>query len=338
MIIPIRTESRVRRTPHVNYLLIGLNMALFLLLDEKLFGGAVNSLKDQYLAFDASAPAFYQFFTYQFLHSDVWHLFGNLLFLWVFGNSVNGKMGDVSYLLFYLAGGVFAAWGWAVLNPEPSHLVGASGAIAAITTAYLALFPRSRVTVMVWFFLIYFFELSAMIIIGLKIIVWDNLIAPSFGPPDHVANQAHLAGYLFGFLGALGMLLFRAIPRDQFDILALWRRWKLRREFATTQAVPDAEARARFGSAARIEPVSPRQRTIEEHRLDEIAELRSRIAEALTNREMGTAAAEHERLYQAADNYLTQALDALHDEGRRAQCLHWLRGVRGVLGRPAPEV
>lgn len=198
------------------------------------------------------------------------------------------------------------------------------------------------------------------------------------------------------------MLFFRAIPRDQFDILALWRRWKLRREFATTQAVPDAEARARFGSAARIEPVSPRQRTIEEHRLDEIAELRSRIAEALTNREMGTAAAEHERLiavdphqclseiqqldvareyyrtrrtaqaaaaferfaasyphsreaanvrlllgiiyardlrqYQAADNYLTQALDALHDEGRRAQCLHWLRGVRGVLGRPAPEV
>lgn len=401
MIIPIRTESRIRRTPYVNLLLIGVNMMFFLLLDEKLFGETVKSLKDQYLAFDSSAPAFYQFFTYQFVHADAWHLFGNLLFLWVFGNSVNGKMGDVPYLLFYLAGGAFAAWGWAVLNPGPSHLLGASGAIAAITTAYLALFPRSRVTVLVWFFLIYFFELSAMIIIGLKIIVWDNLLAPSLGPPDNVANQAHLAGYLFGFLGALGMLFFRAIPRDQFDILALWRRWHLRREFASSVSTPDAAARARFGTAARIDAVSPERRAIEEQRLDDISGIRSRISEAVARRDMGTAAADHEKLividpsqclsevqqldvareyyrtkrcaqaaaaferfavsyphsreaanvqlllgiiyardlrqYEVADKHLTRCLEALHDGGRRAQCLRWLREVRGALGRPDPE-
>ena len=401
MIIPIRTESRIRRTPYVNLLLIGINMSFFLLLDENLFGDTVNSLKDRYLAFESSGPAFYQFFTYQFLHADVWHLFGNLLFLWVFGNSVNGKMGDGPYLLFYLAGGVFAAWGWAVTNPGPGHLVGASGAIAAITTAYLALFPRSRVTVMVWFLLIYFFELSAMIIIGLKIVVWDNILAPSFGPPDNVANQAHLAGYLFGFVGALAMLFVRAIPRDQFDILALWRRWHLRREFAAGMSRQAGAAEARFGSVARTDPVSPARRAIEEQQLDKIAELRSRISEAVVRRDLENATANHEELisidpgqclseiqqldiareyyrtnrsaqaaaaferfaasyphsretaniqlllgiiyardlrqYEVADKHLTRSLEALHDEGRRAQCLQWLRDVRAALGGSAPE-
>ena len=100
----------------------------------------------------------YQFFTYQFLHADVGHLFGNLLFLWVFGNSVNGKMGNWPYLLFYLAGGVCAAWGWAALNPGPLHLVGASGAIAAVTTAadgrlvVLSMLVAVAVLVYWWFY------------------------------------------------------------------------------------------------------------------------------------------------------------------------------------------
>ena len=144
------------------------------------------------------------------------HLLGNMLFLWVFGNSVNGKMGDIPYLLFYLAGGVFAAWGYAILQAKVFYLVGASGAIAAVTTAYLALFPRSRVTVMVWFFFfIHFFEVPAMILIGLKVIVWDNVVAPKLAGADSVAYGAHIAGYFFGFLVSLNMLFLRALPRDQ---------------------------------------------------------------------------------------------------------------------------
>ena len=125
-------------------------------------------------ALRSADPAIYQFITYQFRHGDVWHLLGNMLFLWVFGNSVNSKMGDWAYVVFYLAGGVFAAWGYAMLESPGFTLVGASGSIAAITTAYLVLYPRSRVTVLLWFFLIHFFELPAMIIIGVKIVLWDK--------------------------------------------------------------------------------------------------------------------------------------------------------------------
>ncbi|GAG48796.1 unnamed protein product, partial [marine sediment metagenome] len=238
-------------------LLIGVNLLVYLLFDEKLFGQATAVFKQQYLVFESTDPAFHQFFTYQFLHADIWHLFGNMLFLWVFGNGVNGKMGDIPYLLFYLAGGVFAAWGHAVVDPEPFRLVGASGSIAAITTAYLALFPRARVTVLVWFFFIYFFEMSAMIIIGLKIIVWDNIVAPNLGTQGAVAYQAHLAGYLFGFVAALLLLFFRALPRDQFDILALWKRWNQRRELTAAMSSPAAQARAQYGTVAQVPKRDP---------------------------------------------------------------------------------
>jgi tetratricopeptide (TPR) repeat protein len=190
---------------------------------------------------------------------------------------------------------VFAAWGYALVRPFP--LVGASGAIAAVTTAYLALFPRSRITVLVWFFIfIHFFELPAMLMIGLKIIVWDNIIAPHLGGQGEVAHTAHLAGYLFGFSGALGMLFVRALPRDQFDILALWKRWHQRRGFAAAMSDPAAAARARYGSVARDVPVDPRKLAVEEQRLDEVTELRGRINDHVERRDVGAAAQLYERL------------------------------------------
>ncbi|MGD2108205.1 MAG: rhomboid family intramembrane serine protease [Phycisphaerae bacterium] len=286
VLIPIRTESVIRRTPMVNYLLVGANVLAFLLLNDALSQGALAELRSRYLALHPDHPAVYQFFTYQFLHADLWHLLGNLLFLWVFGNSVNSKMGNGPYLMFYLAGGVFAGWGFSVLNPGPSPLVGASGAIAAVTTAYLALFPRSHVTVLAWIFVfIHLFEVPAMLLICVKVIVWDNVIAPSIGGQDSIAYSAHLAGYLFGFSGAMGMLFVRALPRDQFDMLALWKRWHQRRELATAMAEPEAAARAQYGRVARVEAVDPEQRALEQRRLDEVADLRSRITERVEQRD-----------------------------------------------------
>jgi membrane associated rhomboid family serine protease len=272
--IPIRTETVVRRTPAVNILLIGVNLVAFLLFDERLAPDAVWEFRVSHLHLMSEQPSLHQFFTYQFLHADVMHLFGNMLFLWVFGNSVNAKMGDGPYLLFYLAGGVFAGWGHAVLHDNP--LTGASGAVAAVTTAYLALFPRSHVTVLLWFFLfIHFFEVPAMIVIGLKIIVWDNIIAPSLGGSQRVAHHAHLAGYLFGFAGAMVMLLARALPRDQFDMLALWNRWRRRREMAS--ALGEGQAPGGYGAMARTAPLDPEKRAAEDRAIDEIADLRARI-------------------------------------------------------------
>ncbi len=296
LVIPIRTETSIRRTPIANYGLMGANCLLFVLFSDGLAGEPLLAFKSRYLVFHADQPALHEYFTYQFLHGGIMHLLGNMLFLWVFGNAVNMKLGDVPFLVFYLAGGVFAAWGYAVMSPGPSNLVGASGSIAAVTTAFLVLFPRARVTVLVWLFIfIHFFEWPAMLIIGLKIIVWDNIVAPNLGMHDAVAYTAHLAGYLFGFLGALGMLLVRAVPRDQFDILALWKRWNQRRALASTLSDPAAAAKAQYGSVARVPSTDPQQEAAETERLDEITDLRTRIGEQLEGGDVAAAVVLYEQ-------------------------------------------
>lgn len=291
--VPIRTETVIRRTPSVNFGLIAANALMFLLFNERF--ASLWAFRQHHLHLLSFEPSVYQFFTYQFIHADLMHLVGNMLFLWVFGNSVNAKMGNGPYLTFYLAGGVFAGWGHAMLHP--TALAGASGAVAAVTTAYLALFPRSRVTVLIWFFFfIHFVEIPAMIIIGLKIIVWDNIIGPAFGGSEQVAHHAHLAGYLFGFVGAMGMLLVRALPRDQFDMLALWKRWRQRRELAAVMAQPGATAWAQFGAVGRTATIDPKARAVEDRRFDEIADLRARIGVELERKANSAAAALYEQL------------------------------------------
>lgn len=287
MIIPIRTVTTIRRTPLTNYILIAVNIAFFLLLGTRFSGQALTDLREQHLVFNSVGPTLLQFISYQFLHADIWHLVGNMLFLWVFGNSVNAKMGDIAYLLFYLAGGIFAAWGYATINPQPFELVGASGAIASITTAYLALFPRSQVVVLVWFYIVHFFEMPAMLLIGIKIIVWDNLVAPGIGGAGNVAHTAHLSGYLFGFAGAMFMLLIRALPRDQFDLFSLWKRWHRRRSFTGADS---------FGPVAKPVPRDPMVRAAEEKQLDEVSAMRQEIHEALAARDLPRAAQRYGRL------------------------------------------
>jgi len=307
LIIPIRTESVTRRTPTANYALIAINVLAFLLFDDSLAAKSLLQFRYQYLHLESDQPAFYQFITYQFLHGDLWHLLGNMLFLWVFGNSVNGKMRNGPYLLFYLAGGIFAGAGHAMTHSNP--LIGASGAIAAVTTAYLVLFPRSHVTVMLWFFFfIQFFEIPAMLIIGLKIIVWDNIIGPSLvgGAAERVAHQAHLAGYLFGFVGALFMLLIRALPRDQFDMLALWERRRRRLEFARAA---EGVGWSPQGAVGRAAPIDPKQREAELRAFDEIAEFRTKIAAELEKSDPAAAAALYLQLLQKNPN---QCLSEAH--------------------------
>lgn len=298
MILPIRTETGVRRSPAANVVIISLNVFAFLLFHERFAGGVLYQFKEQFLFLQTHAPAVTQFFTYQFMHHDAMHLLGNMLFLWVFGNSVNGKMGHGPYVLFYLGGGVFAGWGHAVMQDGASTLLGASGAVAAITMAYLALFPRSRVTVLIWFFIIHFVEVPAMLLIIGKVIIWDNMVGPAAMGSGRIAHDAHLAGYLYGFAGALFMLLVRAIPRDQFDILAVWKRWHQRRSFTKAMADPAAAARAQYGTVARPVEHNPKNSAEEEAMVDEISTLRTQISEALENDDVVGAAAKYEELLE----------------------------------------
>lgn len=105
-------------------------------------------------------PADYQFIpdhlyfltaiTYSFIHADIWHLGGNMLFLWVFGDNVEDAMGHFKFLIFYLVSAFAAAWFHALVFPgSDAPLIGASGAAAAIVTAYVLLHPRVKIWVLI---------------------------------------------------------------------------------------------------------------------------------------------------------------------------------------------
>lgn len=284
----------------MNYALIAANVLVYIVLDvfaRPLSRAIGEGAKDQ-LLLDPESLSLYQFFSYQFLHGDFWHLFGNMLFLWVFGNSVNGKMGQVAYLFFYLACGVFAGIGVVATSDNPC--LGASGSIAGITTAFLVLFPRSGVTVFYWLWLyVGTIQVQAMLLILVKIILWDNILSPNIeqGPgAESVAYAAHIAGYIFGFAWCSLMLLVRALPRDQYDIVALVKRYHQRQQFRTMMADPNQRARATFGRVARPITAITGAPDDEPVVVDEITAHRADIGDLISDGNFAAAAERYESL------------------------------------------
>ncbi|MGH9250418.1 MAG: rhomboid family intramembrane serine protease [Acidimicrobiales bacterium] len=141
-----------------------------------------------------------------FLHGGWAHLLGNMLFLAVFGNNVEDRLGRIRYLLFYLACGIAATYGYAFTDADSrATLVGASGAIAGVLGAYLAWYPRARVISLVPFLLFIPLPMPAWLVLG----TWFAVQAVySLGPgmaAGEVAYVAHLAGFVAGFLFALAL-------------------------------------------------------------------------------------------------------------------------------------
>jgi membrane associated rhomboid family serine protease len=299
--IPIGIDVRLRNRPIGNWVLIGLNAIVYVAVEH--FHSSF--LAEMLPALHASVPTLYEYISYQFLHASLGHLAGNMLFLWVFGNAVCDRMGSINYVIFYLAGGVFAGVVFAQYNDNP--MVGASGAIAAVTAAFLVMYPRVRITILIWVLIIMTIQLPALVFIVFKIILWDNVIAPSLdrgGMESGVAFAAHLGGYAFGFTVALLMLAFRGLPRNQFDLLALWDRWNRRRgligEFrfdGTTAARPIAVEEMDSRPLETL-PISPAER------------LREDILDRISEHDWAEAA----RLYRTL-----RALDAAHALPRAAQ-------------------
>ena len=148
-------------------------------------------------------------FTSMFMHGSWFHLIGNMWFLWVFGNNVEDSMGHVRYAVFYLLCGLAAASAQALTDPNSlMPMVGASGAIGGVMGAYIVLYPRVRVHMLVFLgFYITTIVVPAFVMLGYWFIIQLLSGLPSLGSKEGgVAFWAHVGGFL---AGAILVILFR---------------------------------------------------------------------------------------------------------------------------------
>ena len=239
MFIPIGDTPNPRNyIPWVNYALIGINVAIYLIISLPMSMRAADpsdpnlheyirliapdlpawvSLYDvlhQIKAYDLftfvhgykpGAPEITDLFFCMFLHGGFLHLAGNMLFLWIFGDNVEHRMGRIGYLVTYLATGVAATLSFSIFAGDSmTPLVGASGAISGVLGLYFWLFKRNKVKVFIFIFpiLVRVILLPARWVLGFYVII-DNLLPFIMGAQSNVAYGAHLGGFLAGLLVAL---------------------------------------------------------------------------------------------------------------------------------------
>jgi hypothetical protein len=204
-----------------------------------------------------------------------------MLFLFIFGNNVNDKLGHVGYAAFYLAAGVFAGIGYCI-GGDAVPVVGASGAIAAVTGAFLALFPRVHITLLYFWFMMGTFEIPSLWFIAFYFV--QDVLNLS-GARTGVAHVAHITGYLFGFAICFVLLMLNLLPRDHFDVVALVKQWNRRRQF-------------RDLAASGYNPFGPSERLSPEKRLpqpitaaqEKVQDLKSQISDAMAKHDQSRAA------------------------------------------------
>jgi membrane associated rhomboid family serine protease len=234
-LIPLKDDIPTRRTPVVTIALIAINVIVYFAFEQGLLGlgdvgnervidfGAIPSeITDPGShATPGDQPSFViTIFTSMFLHGSLLHLGGNMLFLWIFGNNIEDSMGRLTFVAFYLLGGL-AALGLQVVTDPNSMVptVGASGAIAGVLGAYARLYPRARVVTLVFIVIIFtVVTLPALLVLGL----WFLLqLLPAFSEPitgagGGVAYFAHIGGFAFGLL-AIKLFADERKRRAQID-------------------------------------------------------------------------------------------------------------------------
>jgi membrane associated rhomboid family serine protease len=162
-------------------------------------------------------PTWGTVFSSMFLHGGFMHFLGNMVFLWVFGDDVEDKLGHLKYLLFYLACGVAAAWTHVAIDMNSeTPTIGASGAIAGVLGAYLVLYPFSRIRTLVIFFFITVIRLPALYLLGVWFLLQFFSGIGSLGPAAQttggVAYWAHVGGFVAGVVLVALYLKLRGEP------------------------------------------------------------------------------------------------------------------------------
>lgn len=151
-----------------------------------------------------------------FLHGGLFHLAGNMLYLWIFGNNVEDKLGHFRFLIFYMVCGLIATLAHAITDPSSRvPMIGASGAISGVLGAYVIRFPWARVkTLIFFFFFISIVEIPAVIFLGFWFLIQflNGTAALGMGNPGGVAWFAHIGGFV------IGIVLFKSFPKRESKI------------------------------------------------------------------------------------------------------------------------
>lgn len=219
---PIGDDNSDRKiTPFVNYTFIGLNVLVLVFLQG--LGGDAFSYAFSLVPFEITTgtdltgaqivrdtlgnvgrvehyatplPVYFNFVSSMFMHGDFWHLGGNMLFLWIFGDNIENRIGHIRFAIFYLICGFAAAAGQIIVDSDSIiPMLGASGAISGVLGGYIILFPRRRVTAFIFRFLT---EVPAYVAIGIWIayqLVLGYMTDPGTGG---VAYAAHIGGFVAG--------------------------------------------------------------------------------------------------------------------------------------------
>lgn len=216
-------NSDVTITPWVNYVIIGLNILVFVLLQQigsneaftyafSLVPSEVTTGQDivgnvnitnaagqvlgQIQHFPAPLSPYFNFLSSMFMHGGISHIFGNMLFLWVFGDNLENLLGHIRYAIFYLLCGFAAAFAQ-ILTDSGSliPMLGASGAISGVLGGYLVLYPRREVRAIIFNFLT---TVPAFVALGLWIVYQIVVGYLSSSESGGVAYAAHIGGFIAG--------------------------------------------------------------------------------------------------------------------------------------------
>lgn len=215
---PIRDHNPSQRIAFVTWALIALNIAIHLLVTVEM--DTDRELSNYYFTWAmipariANGDAFYTLLSSMFLHGDIWHLAGNMLFLWIFGDNLEDTLGHFGFLAFYLACGTAAALGQWVVEPwSPIPVLGASGAIAGVMGGYLLLFPKARVDILI--FLIVFVRIlpiPAWLMLGLWFFFQIAAGVGADPATGGVAYWAHAGGFVAGIILMTPVFIRRGGP------------------------------------------------------------------------------------------------------------------------------
>ena len=209
---PIKDDNPTESRPYVTCALIGLNILIFFYqigLEENIrtslileYGFKPSQLFSNANSMNLKQSSLLTIFTSMFLHGGLFHLLGNMLFLWIYGNNVEDSMGHIKFLIFYLLCGLAASLLQAIVSFDSSiPMIGASGAVSGVLSAYFLLYPKARVlTLVVLLIFITFIRIPAGLLIGFWFL--SQIINAYFNDPNSpgVAWYAHIGGFLMGLL------------------------------------------------------------------------------------------------------------------------------------------